>query len=497
MSLSVIIKELSKIGIEPAEDRTIRNSKNMMVFLGSLMSLGGLLWGTILLALGLNIHSCIPYGYIVITFINLLYFHYSKKFNLARNIQILASMLLPFALQWSLGGYLSSGVVMLWSILSLYGANILKKGKGDVRWFLIFIGFCSFSFWLDPYIEHFQPASFTNRISALLSFINVSCITSIIFFLSKTYVKKNKDLLDNNGRLRNIQKKMALQSKKLEQNNHELLRYQRRINESINAAKTIQQAFLPDYLTLDSAFEEFFILFRPKDIVSGDFYWMHKIESKIIFIEADCTGHGVPGAFMTVIGNTVFNQIVKIEKEYDPASIMYKVDNSLKSILQQDISQNRDGMDLSILVIEEKRDCLEIEFGGSYQRLDYVVNNKLKTLKGSRKRIGGLENPKKEFETNRILLPKEAILYLYSDGLIDQNNPNGKRYGSESFKKLLEKVGSLPLKEQKEEIINSLENHQQGTEQRDDITLIGLKYGNGGKTNTNNLITNSEQKYTL
>ncbi|UZR97423.1 PP2C family protein-serine/threonine phosphatase [Chondrinema litorale] len=476
INFSHILGKLSIIGVLPAEDRAVRNSKNMMVYMGMLMSCGGILWGSLLLFLELYRQSYIPYGYVVITFFNLLYFNYSKKFDFARNIQIFISLMLPFALQWTLGGYLSSGIVMLWSLISLFVTSVIKRGEGDFWWFIIFLGLCFLSYFIEPYLAYLRPETLNHNVSTLLALINISCITIIIFYLSKMFLKKNQFLTDSNGQLRKTQKQLFQQSKMLEQSNFELLRYQRRINESINAAQTIQQAFLPDQLTLQSTFEEHFILYKPKDIVSGDFYWMHKFGKKTIFIEADCTGHGVPGAFMTLIGNAVFNQIVKIEQEYDPASIMYKVDSYLKSILQQELTNNRDGMDVSVLVIDEKEDELDIVFGGSYQRMDYYLDGHLHTVRGSRKRIGGIENPNKKFESSHLTLPKDAVIYLYSDGLIDQNDPEGKRYGSERFSKILSCVADLPLKQQKVIISNSLKKHQQNMEQRDDITIIGLKY---------------------
>ena len=191
-----LIAKIAKIGIRPQDDKATTTTKNLLVFLAILMSFGGIMWGSILVAFNLYLPMLIPYGYVVLSFCNILYFHYSNKFQLARAFQIIMSMLLPFSMQWMLGGFLASGVVMLWSVLALMGSVTLLRGKNPYHWLFFFIGLTLFSLWLEPYIARFKPEIFTLQVSIVLVVINILAIVSIVFILAK--VKLDKDLLTKN-----------------------------------------------------------------------------------------------------------------------------------------------------------------------------------------------------------------------------------------------------------------------------------------------------------
>ena len=481
-----IIEKLKVIGITPADTIELKNTKNQLVFLAVLMSFGGIMWGTILVAFGIYLPSVIPYGYVVLSFFNLLSFHILKKFSFTRAFQIVISMLLPFALQWSLGGFIASGIIMLWATLALIGSITLLKGKGTYLWLCLFITLTAFSLYIDPYIAHLRPAIFTSNVSLVLVAVNMLTIISIIFILAKVKVDQdlmvkrelaetNDELLVSNDALQQIQEEISAQRDILEQNNKELKDYQQRIISSIESAKTIQKAFLPTNNKVHNLFGEHFILYMPRDVVSGDFYWAHQFGNKRIFIEGDCTGHGVPGAFMTLISNAILNQIIQVENTYDPAEIMEKSLQKLEYVLQQKITNNRDGLDISIVVIEEEADDFKVTFGAANQNLYYSLSNEIKELRGTRKRIGGITNSKKQFESTELILPKDSILYLYSDGYVDQNNLQRKKFSSTRLKSLLTEINDLPMADQKRELYSALNIHRNGAEQRDDITVIGLK----------------------
>jgi len=191
-----LIAKIAKIGIHPQDDKVIMTTKNILVFLAILMSLGGIMWGSILAAFNLYLPMLIPYGYVVLSFFNILYFHYSNKLQFARAFQIIISMLLPFGLQWLLGGFLVSGVVMLWSVLALMGSITLLRGKNPYHWLIFFIGLTLFSLWLEPYVARFKPEIFTLQVSITLVAINILTIISIVFVLAK--VKLDKDLMTKN-----------------------------------------------------------------------------------------------------------------------------------------------------------------------------------------------------------------------------------------------------------------------------------------------------------
>ena len=293
----------------------------------------------------------------------------------------------------------------------------------------------------------------------------------------KTYKlqQANEELVVSNEELKQTQEEIVTQRDVLEMNNQELEEYQHRISQSIQSAQLIQNAILLPEPFIAPHFSDFFLLYLPKDIVSGDFYWMCHSENQTVFIEADCTGHGVSGAFMTLIGHSLLNQIIKFEKIYNPAEVMQALHDRLRHLLRQDETRNREGMDLCMVVLKKIKNSWEVKFGGAGQKLYYSENQEINVCKGSSKRIGGQNRTRKQFETQNLNFTKGTILYLCSDGYIDQNDEYRKKFGSKRFVKLLQEIQNKPLSEQKIKLENTLQIHQKNTEQRDDITIIGIK----------------------
>lgn len=288
-----------------------------------------------------------------------------------------------------------------------------------------------------------------------------------------------EDLQQNNEELVQIQHSISLQRDKLESKNRELSMYQNRISQSIEAANLIQSAILPTTHVIESFFPEHFVLYRPKDIVSGDFYWMHSLApNKLMLIVADCTGHGVPGAFMTLIGHILLDRIVRIHNELDPSEVLAKLNDEVYRVLRQEDTGNNNGMDATALLIQkDERGRCQIDFSGAKSRMLYIdsKDGMLKELKGTRKFIGGFQMPDRGFDKKVIHLKPNSLLYLGSDGLVDQNDVDRKKIGSTRLKRLLAKIAHLPLDEQKQHIVETLEQHMEGTEQRDDILWMGIK----------------------
>ncbi len=282
------------------------------------------------------------------------------------------------------------------------------------------------------------------------------------------------------------------------------------IHSSIRYAKTIQSAILPLNEQINIIFENF-IIFHPKDIVSGDFYWFNSIdngqlitenEKKIIvnstlstvncqlsinFIAVlDCTGHGVPGAFMSMIGNTLLNEIVNSKKIYEPDEILENLDKFINLSLRQNVSENNDGMDVCFCRIDicEKNNynsekLYNLSFAGAKLGL-YISDFQDKTinfLKGNRRSIGGInyKKIKEEFTVKTLELKKNDMIYLTSDGFCDQNNIERKRLGSARMIEIMKMNIDKTPEIQKLVFENELEKWMSGTDQRDDITLIGIK----------------------
>jgi len=272
-------------------------------------------------------------------------------------------------------------------------------------------------------------------------------------------------------------------NKILENQNNEIANKNKKIIDSIRYAQTIQQAILPIKANIDKHFETF-IIFQPKDIVSGDFYWFnhYQKENKSIVAIVDCTGHGVPGAFMSMIANRLLVEIISEKKIFNTVEILEELDDKLHQALMQDETSNNDGMDLVICTIEksEKGNAV-VEFAGAKRPLFYTKNKQteLQHIKGTVRGIGGRKRlrkkQKKEFQKHIINMSKGEILYLTTDGFFDLQSPNRKKFGRVNFMKLLQNNLNKPLQEQKEIIVDTLYEHKGSETQIDDITIMGIK----------------------
>lgn len=258
------------------------------------------------------------------------------------------------------------------------------------------------------------------------------------------------------------------------------------ITDSLRYGKTIQQSLLPSKEKLEASLGECFVFFRPKDIVSGDFYWHTRVYNKNIIAAVDCTGHGVPGAFMSMIGHTLLNEIVNQHKITDPAQILGFLHNNIRKVLHQsaeDGNSNDDGMDICICAIEpvenEKgEDQAKVVFAGAKRPLVYIPApyQEVKHIRGDRKSIGGLQKEEvRIFNNHELILPKNSLVYLFSDGYPDQNGTEKGNFSTKKFEHLLLENAHLTMTEQQEILRRELAQHQQQAEQRDDITVIGIR----------------------
>lgn len=251
------------------------------------------------------------------------------------------------------------------------------------------------------------------------------------------------------------------------------------ITDSIRYAHSIQAAILPSKEDVRKNIGDFFILYRPKDIVSGDFYWFGTVSKQMIIAVIDCTGHGVPGAFMSLIGNTFLHEIINEKNITDPAQILEHLDKLLKESLQTGEQTNRDGMDTAICVLEKNQDNSQtkLRFAGAKRPLWYALPNtrKLKSVAGTRRSIGSKRIEGKPYQNHELILEKGTQVYLTTDGFVDQSNTRGKKFGTPQLIELIENNLSLSIYEQEDKIEKALDIHQGTVEQRDDITLLGFE----------------------
>lgn len=288
------------------------------------------------------------------------------------------------------------------------------------------------------------------------------------------------------SKLKEAENEIRQQSEELQVANEELEKQKElltlqndQITSSINYARTIQTAMLPLQEVTDKFFNSF-IIFRPKDIVSGDFYWYSKQDDLMFVAVIDCTGHGVPGAFMSMIGNRLLNEIVNERQIKSPAMILDLLDDGIKTALKQEQTENSDGMDVCLCSIK-KQDInqIKINYCGAKRPLIYYKykEKKIETIKGTGKHIGGVFNSRseREFKNIDITLQKNDIIYLTTDGFIDQNDKNRKRFGTSRFIHLLSNNAAQDLETQKFVLETELDKHMINTKQRDDITIWGVR----------------------
>ena len=250
------------------------------------------------------------------------------------------------------------------------------------------------------------------------------------------------------------------------------------ITDSINYAKRIQTNILPDFSKVIESFSQAFLLFRPRDIVSGDFYWFDKIsDEKFILVCADSTGHGVPGAFMSMIGSTLLQDIVVRQHVTKPSEILKMLDRQIFSTLNQNVELgvSNDGMDMVVCEINIKK--RHVRFASAMRPVILVLDGEPLYIKGNRCSVGGESVIEKYFDDQEYYLNEGDTLYLFSDGLPDQfGGTDGKKLKIARLKKLIEDVANLPLSGQKEVISKFYDEWKGEYDQVDDILLIGIRF---------------------
>ncbi|HAF27847.1 MAG TPA: hypothetical protein DCG75_02265 [Bacteroidales bacterium] len=254
------------------------------------------------------------------------------------------------------------------------------------------------------------------------------------------------------------------------------------ITDSIEYAKRIQSALLPPLNFIKRNLPEHFILFKPRDIVSGDFYWMMNKDGKIIIAAADCTGHGVPGAFMSMLGTAFLNEIVTkiVENKHIYSLQANEILNQLRNYIIDSLHQtgaeneSKDGIDMSLCIIDSEKQ--KIQFAGAHNPLYIIRNNKLEVIKGDRMPVSIHKNANESFTNHEINLNANDLIYLFSDGYYDQiGGPQHRKFMSRKFQELLLEIHQNPMETQKEILNKTIEDWRGDYMQLDDILVIGIK----------------------
>ena len=254
----------------------------------------------------------------------------------------------------------------------------------------------------------------------------------------------------------------------------ELAEKSRSIVNNVNYAKNIQDALLPDIGLLNSFSEESFIWYQPKEIVSGDFYWIEEVNSKVYFAVADCTGHGVPGAFMSVLCINALTKAVKEFKAAEPAKVLDEAVTILAQYFEKSKHSLEEGMDLALCCYSKKTNVFD--YSGANNPLYHISNGKLTIIRPDKQPVGK-HIQRKKYTNHTIQLSKGDSIYLFSDGIIDQfGGPDDKKYGSRRFQKAILKNNTLNMAIQKEELVGEFNAWMEGQQQLDDICMLGIKF---------------------
>jgi serine phosphatase RsbU (regulator of sigma subunit) len=297
--------------------------------------------------------------------------------------------------------------------------------------------------------------------------------------LEKIVVERTAEITEKNMELEAQKEEIRTQRDMAEQQRDEIQHQKKEIEDSILYAKRIQNAILPPRKIFRNLLPENFILFKPRDIVSGDFYWAAEKNNIIYYAAADCTGHGVPGAFMSMLGISFLNDIIRTSTgELKASEILDLLKTKIIEALHQtgEAHEAKDGMDIAFCKINPKK--MKLEFAGAFNPLFLVRNNEIITYEADRMPIGiyDFSTPEEKFTNNVIELNKGDALYTFSDGYIDQfGGPKDKKFMLGRLKKIILEMQELPMEQQRQKLDDAIMDWMTNYEQIDDILVMGTK----------------------
>ncbi len=274
-----------------------------------------------------------------------------------------------------------------------------------------------------------------------------------------------------------LEKSLDERTKEVVEQKEEIEQKNREITDSINYAQRIQASILPPVHKLRDAFPGFFIFYRPRDIVSGDFYWFDKIgEDRFIIVCADSTGHGVPGAFMSMIGSTLIKDIISRQDIIKPSDILRTLDNEITETLNQNVEaeHSNDGMDMIVCVINTSNK--KVRFASAMRPIIYFHGGEQIYLKGNRSSVGGEIVEDKDFQDQELQMDEGDVIYMFSDGYPDQfGGPMGKKFKMARMKNLLDDIWKKPMEEQYEHVKNNFDLWRGSYKQVDDVLFMAIQ----------------------
>jgi serine phosphatase RsbU (regulator of sigma subunit) len=339
---------------------------------------------------------------------------------------------------------------------------------------LLVVGVAAFS--IAAFRYYIMKNNFMHRVALQEAHFELQERNQSLIKVQKDLRFKSDQISEQNEELK-VQKEEILAQRDAMQDQKEFIEKQNRdIIGSIRYAERIQSAMLPTDRFIKNLLPDSFILFLPRDIVSGDFYWAAEVNGKKIIAAVDCTGHGVPGAFMSLVGDTNLNHIVIQNKITDPAEILNALHDGINSYLKQSETDNQDGMDAAIVVIDEENRT--IQFAGARNPMIVVGEAGLEVVKADKMSIGGKRkmNLEDQFSSHEIEYKSENTYYIFSDGYADQfGGHKDKKFMVSKLRKLFQEVSSKNMNAQHDTLKNRFNEWKDGFSQTDDVLIIGFR----------------------
>lgn len=404
--------------------------------------------------------------YAVYTF----FFEPYKKVRLLRNIYFATIADGVLTTLWLIAtGYMDSPFFLIWYV-SLISIAFRYSLLHTVVTMFLYLLLYMFVFVIDP--------NSTIELSDLLIRLGYIPLAGILGLYVSMEITDQMDgkmkIIKGEAALKQIHRELEA---KVEERTSELRITNKDLTDSINYAERIQSAILPKLSDIEAQFVDAFVIHLPKDIVSGDFYWFYHQNGISHIAVVDCTGHGVPGAMMSMIGNNLLYHAIVEQRLSNPGEILTNMDATLDELLKDDsegIAVN-DGMDLSLFMIDHNKN--QLEFAAAQSSAIFIQGQELIQLKGSKFSIGGFgSSADKEFETTKLAFSHSDQIYMFSDGYQDQfGGAKGKKFYRKNLIKLIESVTDRPMEEQELTILKTFVNWKGNETQMDDVTVMGVR----------------------
>ena len=523
------MRKLLNYIIGDAEHFTLRHRMaNTILIISALFGLQATIANSILGLPDITIYGSFGYG--IILYILYYFARFKNKLEIAVLIALFIVIFFYTPVMW-IGNAGSVGGAVFY--IFLYGAFIISILKGYKAWiYVIFLTLVSLTMLFLEYTETIKiypyATDFDRVFDLAVSFTFVIFgISIIIYIYTKQFYKTTNLLSEKNDELEKTNKKILIQKTEIEAQRDEIetqrdsvIKQKERVEEihqalsdSIDYAKRIQESILPQTSEIEKYVSDFFIYYKPRDIVSGDFYWFTHKDNYTIIAAADCTGHGVPGAFMSVLGISLLHDIIEKENCINPGKILDKLRKEVITALNQKgkVGEQKDGMDITLVCINHETNILK--FSGANNPL-YIIKNVIASEHSERGNLSNNEeiathstnarndaiilaithndlglyeikpnkmpiaiyNKMEKFDTQEIKLEKGDQIYLFSDGYVDQfGGEKGRKFMSKRFKQTLIENSQKPMQQQKENLNTVLKQWQGNKDQIDDILVLGVK----------------------